>query len=503
MNICIILIFVILGYCEGLSETRPGILGSFDAKEVETPVEWDISHARHCRPRHVHLSPTGSDGSMRVTWQTSKIGCSSEVYYKRKHWFTPSLRYSSWPRISLRCTFTRCKKTGEESIFDDLLDCSRGNMSDWKPKSIMYRHTAVLDKLLPGRVEYKYWFVTGDPGKSYEFHSPQKSGRFSPLRFVAFGDMGAPTARKCPGSLGTIQTLSGEVGEVDMIFHNGDISYADGDNEIWDDFQKAIEPIASSVPYALSVGNHEYDWVPDTGKTGRLSPVVDASGLLIPYQPEWGNFGSDSRGECGYPLLNRFIMPNSIHSKTPSQAPFWYSVKTGPAHFIVLSSEHNITKGSRQRQWLEDEFDSVDRAVSPWLIILIHRPLYVAYPHKSNRIVGEHLTEILEEDFIEQNVNLVISGHVHSYYRTCPLLRGYCNKMGIVYLTIGSAGKKIPDLDEREDQPTWMANAQMIHGYGRFHIKSPSELSFEYVETESGSAHVIDAVKIQNNHITF
>ena len=73
--------------------------------------------------------------------------------------------------------------------------------------------------------------------------------------------------------------------------------------------------------------------------------------------------------------------------------------------------------------------------------------------------------------------------------------------MGIVYLTIGSAGKKISDLDEREDQPTWMANAQMIHGYGRFHISNPSELSFEYVETESGSAHVIDAVKIQNNNM--
>lgn len=499
MNICTILVLAFLSACNGLSETKPGILSSFDDSERAGRAVEGISNAGHCRPRNVHLSPTGSDGSIRVTWQTSKIGCRSDVYYKRKHWFTASIRYSSWPRLSLRCTFTRCKKTGEESIFDDMLDCSRGNETDWTPKSIMYRHSAVLDRLLPGRVEYQYWFISRNPEGDYEFHSPQKNGRDSALRFVAFGDMGAPTARKCPGSLGTIQTLSGEVGEVDIIFHNGDIAYADGSNEIWDSFQEAIEPIASSVPYALSVGNHEYDWIPDSEKTRRISQVVDASGLSDPYLPDWGNFGSDSRGECGYPLKNRFVMPNSIHSKTPSLAPFWYSVKTGPVHFIILSSEHDITVGSRQRNWLEDEFESVDRSQSPWLIVLIHRPLYVAHPHKSNRIVGQHLTEILEEDFIQQNVNVVLSGHVHSYYRTCPLLRGYCNETGVVYMTIGSAGKQISYLDEREDQPLWMANAQTIHGYGRFHIKNPSELSFEYVETESGSGHVIDAVKIHNN----
>lgn len=503
MRTFILFLLGFLNACYGLSETTPGILRGFDTQQalrLETrDHEHELSKGRHCRPRNIHLSPTGSDGSVRVTWQTSKIGCSSEVYYKRKHWFKSSIRYSSWPRLSLRCTFTRCKKIGKEKVFDDVLDCWRGNETDWTPKSIMYRHSAVLNNLLPGRVEYKYWFVSGDPGSEYEFHSPQINGFDSALRFVAFGDMGAPTARKCPGARGTINTLTGEVGEIDLIFHNGDIAYADGSNDIWDDFQQAIEPISSSVPYAVAVGNHEYDWIPGS-EFKRTSRVVDASGLLQPYLPEWGNFGADSRGECGYPLINRFVMPNSIHSKTPSHAPFWYSVKTGPAHFIILSSEHNITAGSRQRKWLEDEFESVDRSKSPWLIVLIHRPLYVAFPHKSNRIVGEHLTTILEEEFIKQHVNLVISGHVHSYYRTCPLLRGSCNKNGIVYMTIGSAGKQISDLDDREDQPPWMANAQTLHGYGRFHIRSPSELSFEYVETESGSAHVIDAVKIHNNN---
>ena len=39
-------------------------------------------------------------------------------------------------------------------------------------------------------------------------------------------------------------------------------------------------------------------------------------------------------------------------------------------------------------QWLLRDLKSVDRCVTPWLVLLIHRPMYVVHPHKSNRIVG-------------------------------------------------------------------------------------------------------------------
>jgi hypothetical protein len=42
-----------------------------------------------------------------------------------------------------------------------------------------------------------------------------------------------------------------------FILHVGDISYADGDPEIWDSFMDSIEPIASRVPYMVAIGNHE------------------------------------------------------------------------------------------------------------------------------------------------------------------------------------------------------------------------------------------------------
>jgi hypothetical protein len=34
----------------------------------------------------------------------------------------------------------------------------------------------------------------------------------------------------------------------------------------------------------------------------------------------------------------------------PSNAPFWYSYDYGSAHFALISTEHDLRKGSNQRQ---------------------------------------------------------------------------------------------------------------------------------------------------------
>ena len=39
-------------------------------------------------------------------------------------------------------------------------------------------------------------------------------------------------------------------------------------------------------------------------------------------------------------------------------------------------------------QWLEQHLDSIDRCLTPWLVVSMHRPMYVVHPHKSNRVVA-------------------------------------------------------------------------------------------------------------------
>jgi hypothetical protein len=49
----------------------------------------------------------------------------------------------------------------------------------------------------------------------------------------------------------------------------------------------------------VSLGNHEYDH--EAG--GQHDPSrAPANG----FRPWWGNFGTDSRGECGVPFYHRF-----------------------------------------------------------------------------------------------------------------------------------------------------------------------------------------------------
>lgn len=65
-----------------------------------------------------------------------------------------------------------------------------------------------------------------------------------------------------------------------------------------------------------------------------------------------GGAGNDSGGECGVAVAKRFRMPDSATriSDVPSNAPFWYSFAYGSVHFTIISTEHDLHRGSPQRE---------------------------------------------------------------------------------------------------------------------------------------------------------
>lgn len=153
------------------------------------------------------------------------------------------------------------------------------------------------------------------------------------------------------------------------------------------------------------------------------------------------DFGDDSGGECGAMLYARFPMPGSNDEKRSrisgtskqsstaagsgssgtdsarrllaassssssllqgevaaavtavtesgpmSNPPFWYSFDYASVHFVTISTEHSLARGSPQMVWLQYELENVDRCRTPWLVVVLHRPMYVVYPHKQNREV--------------------------------------------------------------------------------------------------------------------
>ena len=55
-----------------------------------------------------------------------------------------------------------------------------------------------------------------------------------------------------PGSLNTTDQLIKDLENIDIVFHIGDISYANGYISQWDQFTSQVEPIASTVPYMIA-----------------------------------------------------------------------------------------------------------------------------------------------------------------------------------------------------------------------------------------------------------
>lgn len=55
-----------------------------------------------------------------------------------------------------------------------------------------------------------------------------------------------------PGSLNTTDQLIKDIKNFDIVFHIGDLSYANGYLSQWDQFTSQVEPIASAVPYMVA-----------------------------------------------------------------------------------------------------------------------------------------------------------------------------------------------------------------------------------------------------------
>eukprot|EP00878_Enallax_costatus_P033572 GHUV01037094.1.p1 GENE.GHUV01037094.1~~GHUV01037094.1.p1 ORF type:complete len:194 (-),score=41.61 GHUV01037094.1:32-613(-) len=151
------------------------------------------------------------------------------------------------------------------------------------------------------------------------------------------------------------------------------------------------------------------------------------------------------------------------------------------------------------------------RCVTPWLVVLLHRPMYVVYPHKSNREVAEHIRGNIEQLMRQYKVDLTVAGHVHSYYRTCAVYDEHCisedsyadNRRhhacdsgdcehGTVNFVIGSAGRKLSEVER--GQETWVSSAIREWGYGRFTVQGSETMLVEFVSSETGE--VLDDVVV-------
>jgi hypothetical protein len=389
------------------------------------------------QPMQGHLQLTNEISQMRVMWVQGTSPTDSVVLYYQKG--TEHLQ------IATGTSFTYS--------LDDIKACQIDSRAVdlWREPGQI--HDVLLTGLKPGTT-YSYRFGNGKEwSKEYSFTTRTEVGPDNGINVVTFGDMGTfrcqPENACETGSMGTTTKIWNQLQqgiEYQMVLQIGDISYAVGNAAQWDQFFWQVEPIATSIPWMTTIGNHEYDHQSQ------------------PFKPSWSNYGSDSGGECGIPFYYRFHPPNN---------DLWWSLDFGNVHFSLLSMEHDFTRGSLQYMWFAKDLATVDRSKTPFVIVGGHRPMYCSENSTTDVIMAQHIQEELEDLFYKYRVDLALWGHNHVYERTCPLYKGKCMSPdeGTVHAVIGMAGYYLDD--SWRDTPAWSVKRDNTH-YGIANLQSNS-----------------------------
>lgn len=432
-------------------------------------------HATRCRPKHVHTSYGKTPGSFSVQWMT-KDGCNqgaAQVKLERGY-RTPIT--SSTPVVA----------TATTTLFTD----------PGKQKIKRWMHVAHVTGLATNT---RYTYMVGNAVYSWSIPyvtktapSREEAQSVLPMRFLVTGDIGYQNAA-------TLPMMQSEVaeGHVDALLGMGDYAYdlhmANG--HVGDIFMDEIEPIAASVPFMVAPGNHETEDV--------FSHYTERFRLMP------SNTGQVKSGNG--------IAPNN----------WFYSLNVGLVHFAFISTEIYFKKTlepgivERQEAWLRADLAAANanRAETPWIIVVGHRPMYCTSDVKNCGKKADFLRARLEDLLYENGVDIYICGHQHNYERAFDVYRGETQKRttdmrATTHILTGASGQYMPSIMRKtfeQDVKPWDAFRNSIFGYSRLQVFNATHVRWQQVESDPENpvaqglyGQVVDDVwLVQSHHGSF
>ena len=416
------------------------------------------------QPEQVHLAYAGENGAgMSVSWHTA-LPSNTIVHF------------------------------GAGSLSSNRTGSSQSYIKDGG-----WHHRVVIDAL-PGDTEYTYRVDGDSVERTFRTASAAVDAT---VTLAIFGDMGFENSTVRPMQLHDVSGLKRHWSAtftrdavlrlvqrdlVDAVWHVGDVGYADDGythgigktryEESYNGFMNWIEPIAASVPYHVSPGNHE-------SECHSPACVLHQTSLGKPLS----NFSAFNA---------RWSMP---YAESGGTSNMWYSFNAGPVHFVSLDTETDwpgageehtgdshipwLRAGTFGRKgeylaWLERDLAAADAARQrrPWIVAGGHRPF-------------EELEATHGALFRKYGVDAYFAGHVHSYHRE-QYTKGNGSMLSVV---VGGAG-----CEEMEQAPRSEARG---HGHASFSSKryasgvlkaNRTELSWRLIDSEDGIE--LDAVSL-------
>ena len=297
-------------------------------------------------------------------------------------------------------------KKGEQSL--ETITGSSSNQvfsgeQDPMKNGIVRVNEVTLKKLQQGTT---YVYRVGDGENWSDLQEFTTLSRKQSFEFAVLGDT------QSPSDLSDFTKILGDLDKKDLSFmiHVGDLIDESSKFKQWDDVLKVMSQYSNirSTDLISTLGNHEYMGDPN----GQLAKAI---------------FNSPENG------------PESDIGGT-------YSVDYNNMHISVLGYTDNNEILNEQLEWLKQDVKNSDK---PWKILVTHKPPYYTNPFGGNEIMKQKLPPVVDE----LGIDIVFSGHDHSYGRTKKLKDGKEDPNGTVYVVTGTTGKKHYDAvaDEKFD----------------------------------------------------
>ncbi|KAJ5362071.1 hypothetical protein N7541_002915 [Penicillium brevicompactum] len=326
----------------------------------------------------------------------------------------------------------------------------------------------------------------------------------------------------------TIGRLAETVDDYELVIHPGDFAYADdwylkfsnilsgkeAYESILEQFYDQLAPIAGRKLYMASPGNHEADcseipYLNDLCPQGQKN-FTDFLHRFENTMPE--SFVSSSSNTTAQALARK--------ARSLSNPPFWYSFEYGMAHIVMINTETDFpnapdgTDGSaklnggpfgtphQQIEFLKADLASVDRTVTPWVIVAGHRPWYATGSSSG----CDSCQEAFEGLFYQYGVDLGVFGHVHNSQRFLPVVNGTADPNGMndpkapMYIVAGGAGN-IEGLSDVGSKPSYTEFAYADdYSYSTLKFLDAQNLQVEFIRSSTGE--VLDSSTLYKKHAT-
>ncbi|MGQ4873325.1 MAG: metallophosphoesterase [Promethearchaeia archaeon] len=298
-------------------------------------------------------------------------------------------------------------------------------------------------KLSGLKADTKYYYeIPGFSDKIYYFRTAPKEDK--PFNFTAIGDNRNNGGNTKSHYGDVINAMSSY--QYDFIINVGDVCCAGGDMDSWHEFFSNMQKHASTRPYMIAIGNHEYG-------NGDL-------------------FARNFKQFFPYPYVN--------------PTAHYYSFTYSNTHFVMIDNFDTPLSGNGnidipQYNWLEQELAANQ---DKWLIVAFHIPPYSTGDFNMNPRLQKQLCTL----FYKYKVDVVLTGHDHHYESF------WVNRTedwgGTYYFVTGGGGASLDEyIMDREENPwkhRWH-NASIEayqDDYVTKHDQLYGELTFQFMHFE-------------------